>query len=143
MIIEGLKKRNLVKSLFELDYDGAVEFLIKHFKCTDNDASKVLQKPISYLTKEHSKEIEDLEAEIAKLEKYQANIYDYLVEKYKSIKKEITAETKGKFEETIFLSEKTKKKSAKSPSVKNKETTVVKTTKKTKKSVKKSSAKKS
>ena len=87
MIIEGLKKRNLVKSLFELDYDGAVAFLVKHFKCTENDASKVLQKPISYLTKEHGKEIEELEAEIENLKNNQANIYDYLIEKYKNVKK--------------------------------------------------------
>lgn len=105
MIIEGLKKRNLVKSLFELDYDGAVKFLIKHFKCTDNDASKVLQKPISYLTKEHGKEIEELEAEIESLEHNKKNIFDYLIEKYKMIKKEINAVTKGTFSPTVFLSE--------------------------------------
>lgn len=143
MIIEGLKKKNLVKSLFELDYDGAVDFLVKHFKCTDNDASKVLQKPISYLTKEHGKEIEELEAEINKLEMHQANIYDYLIEKYKAIKKEINAETKGKFEETIFLSDMTKKRKTKSSTVK-KETISSKTVKKepTKKSAKKTSTKK-
>ena len=115
MIIEGLKKRNLVKSLFELDYAGAVAFLVKHFKCTENDASKVLQKPISYLTKEHGKEIEELEAEIESLQKNQANIYDYLIEKYKAIKKEINAIIKGKFEPTVFVNEKpTRKKTTKS-----------------------------
>ena len=106
MIIEGLKKRNLVKSLFELDYAGAVAFLVKYFKCTENDASKVLQKPISYLTKEHGKEIEELEAEIENLKNNQANIYDYLIEKYKAIKKEIGSVIKGKFEPTVFVSEK-------------------------------------
>jgi cell division septation protein DedD len=108
MIIEGLKKRNLVKSLFELDYAGAVAFLVKHFKCTENDASKVLQKPISYLTKEHGKEIEELEAEIESLQNNQANIYDYLIEKYKLIKKEIAGVIKGKFEPTEFVNEKPK-----------------------------------
>ena len=108
MIIEGLKKRNLVKSLFELDYAGAVAFLVKHFKCTENDASKVLQKPISYLTKEHGKEIEELEAEIESLQNNQANIYDYLIEKYKAIKKEINVIIKGKFEPTVFVNEKSK-----------------------------------
>lgn len=117
MIIEGLKKKNLVKSLFELDYDGAVQFLIKHFKCTDNDASKVLQKPISYLTKEHSKEIEDLEAEIEILESNKKNIFDYLIEKYQSLKKEIGSIVKGKFAPTVFMSE-TKPKRSKQTSTK-------------------------
>ena len=86
MIIEGLKKRNLIKSLFDLDYDSAVQFIVKHFKCTDNDASMVLQKPISYLTKEHQKEIEDLETLIESLKTSKANIYDYLISLYFSIK---------------------------------------------------------
>mgnify|MGYP003289479244 CR=1 FL=1 len=109
MIIEGLKKRNLVKQLFELDYAGAVSFLVKHFKCTENDASKVLQKPISYLTKEHGKEIEDLKAEIERLKNNQENIYDYLIEKYKTIKKEINIVIKDKFESTVFINEQPKK----------------------------------
>ena len=110
MIIEGLKKRNLVKSLFDLSYDDAVAFLIKHFKCTDNDASKVLQKPISYLTREHQQEIEDLEALIEQLKHSQQNIYTYLLDKYKAIKKELSPIVKGKFNETVFVNEKPKKK---------------------------------
>ena len=139
MIIEGLKKRNLVKSLFELDYAGAVAFLVKHFKCTENDASKVLQKPISYLTKEHGKEIEELEAEIESLQNNQANIYDYLIEKYKAIKKEIGSIIKGKFEPTVFVSEKAKARKSKAKSSEEVErkpkkvaTKTTKTTKKTK-----------
>ena len=110
MIIEGLKKRNLVKSLFDLSYDDAVAFLMKHFKCTDNDATKVLQKPISYLTREHQKEIEDLEALIESLKTSQQNIYDYLLDKYKAIKKELSAVVKNKFADTIFINEKPKRK---------------------------------
>lgn len=147
MIIEGLKKRNLVKSLFELDYAGAVAFLVKHFKCTENDASKVLQKPISYLTKEHGKEIEELEAEIESLQKNQANIYDYLIEKYKAIKKEINAIIKGKFEPTVFVNEKIKtRRTTKTVTKASEETSVKskKTVKRTSKSVKKTeTAKKS
>lgn len=109
MIIDGLKKRNLVKSLFELNYDDAVQFIVQKFKCTDNDASRVLQKPISYLTREHQKEIEDLEALIETLKNSQQNIYDYLLDKYKLIKKELNAIIKNKFEDTVFVSEKTKK----------------------------------
>lgn len=146
MIIEGLKKRNLVKSLFELDYAGAVAFLVKHFKCTENDASKVLQKPISYLTKEHGKEIEELEAEIESLQNNQANIYDYLIEKYKLIKKEIAAVIKGKFASTEFINEKPKTrrttktvtKDSEEASVKSKKTVIKKS-----KSAKTETAKKS
>ena len=103
-IIEGLKRKNLVKSLFELDYDGAVQFIVTNFKnTTDNDASKVLQKPISYLTKEHGKEIEDLKNEISRLENYSQNIFDYMVEKYKLLKKELNPIIKNKFKPTNFL----------------------------------------
>lgn len=109
MIIEGLKKRNLVKSLFELNYEDAVQFIVQKFKCTENDASKVLQKPISYLTREHQKEIEDLEALIESLKNSQQNIYDYLLNKYKAIKKELNVVIKDKFEPTVFLGEKPKK----------------------------------
>lgn len=140
MIIEGLKKRNLVKSLFELDYDGAVQFLVKHFKCTENDAGKVLQKPISYLTKEHGKEIEELEAEIDYLERSKKNIYNYLIEKYKSIKKEISTITRGKFEPTVFISE-AKPKRAKQAGAKT-NTKKSKTTKATDKSAQKKGSKK-
>lgn len=103
LIIEGLKKKNLVKSLFELDYEGAIEFIVQTFKCTDNDASKVLQKPISYLTKEHGKEIEDLQVQIKDLISNKENIYDYLITKYKTIKKEINSIIKGKFAPTTFV----------------------------------------
>lgn len=103
-VIEGLKKKNLVKSLFELNYEGAVSFLMKQFpSLTDNEASKVLQKPISYLTKEHGKEIEDLRDEIAQLQNYNADIYEYLILKYKAIKKEINSIIKGKFAPTTFV----------------------------------------
>lgn len=87
MIIEGLKKRNLVKSMFDLDHDESVAFLVKTFRCTENDAAKVLSKPISYLTREHSKEIEELEAEIRSLSDNKKNIYSYLLKKYKNAKK--------------------------------------------------------
>ena len=103
-IIEGLKRKNLVKSLFELDYDGAIQFIVTNFKnTTDNDASKVLQKPISYLTKEHGKEIEDLKGEINRLENYSQNIFDYMIEKYKTLKKELNPIIKNKFKPTNFL----------------------------------------
>lgn len=115
MIIEGLKKRNLVKSIFDLNYNEAIQFIVKHFKCTESDATKVLQKPISYLTKEHGQEIEDLETEIDTLESNKKNIYDYLIDKYKSIKKEIVVATRGKFAPTIFVNDvKVKKKKAQS-----------------------------
>lgn len=103
-IIEHLKKKNLVKPLFDLDYDGAVSFIVNNIKdITATDASKVLQKPISYLTKEHYKEIEDLEAEIAQLENNKINIFDFLITKYKAIKKEISSAIKNKFKPTKFV----------------------------------------
>ena len=103
LIIEGLKKKNLVKSMFDLDYDGAINLLMENFKCTDNDASKVLQKPISYLTKEHKTEIEELKSEISQLEVNKENIYDYLTVKYKALKKQLNSIIKNKFEPTTFV----------------------------------------
>lgn len=103
-IIEELKKKNLVKPLFDLDYDGAVSFIVSKIKDTTiTDASKVLQKPISYLTREHHKEIEDLEDEIIQLENNKINIFDFLITKYKAIKKEISSATKNKFKPTKFV----------------------------------------
>ena len=51
----------------------------------------------------------DLKAEIERLKNNQENIYDYLIEKYKTIKKEINIVIKDKFESTVFINEQPKK----------------------------------
>ena len=102
-IIEKIKLKNYTKQFIELDYDGAVEFICNTFKCSQVQASKVLQKPISYLTKEHKKEIEDLEKAIAELKADQDDIFEFLVKKYKALKKDINSIIKGKFKPTNFI----------------------------------------
>jgi DNA gyrase/topoisomerase IV subunit A len=102
-IIETIKLKNHTKKFIELDYEGAVEFLCNTFKCSRVQASKVLQKPISYLTKEHAQEIIDLENAIAELKNDQSDIFEFLVKKYKDLKKSINSVIKNKFKPTKFV----------------------------------------
>ena len=102
-IIERIKLKNYTKQFVELDYEGAVEFLCNTFKCSRVQASKVLQKPISYLTREHKKEIEDLENAIAELKNDQSDIFEFLAKKYKALRKDISSLTRNKFKPTKFV----------------------------------------
>ena len=88
-IIEKLKKTNNWKAIFDLSYDDACNFLQTTFKCTQEIAQAVLRKPISYLTKEHHKEIIDLQNVINGLENDQSDIFEMLSKKYKIMKREI------------------------------------------------------
>ena len=91
-IIESMKKSNKVKDLIELSFEEAVKYITEKYQTTKDIASKVLQKPISYLTKEHLKEIEDLENDIKLLEEDDRDIYEFLIKKYKNLKKLIAKE---------------------------------------------------
>ena len=102
-IIETIKLKNYTKKFIELDYEGVIEFLCCTFKCSRVQASKVLQKPISYLTKEHAQEIIDLENSIAELKNDQSDIFEFLAKKYKDLRKKIHAATKNKFKPTKFV----------------------------------------
>ena len=73
------------------------------YKVDKNIASKVFQKPLSYLTKEHSQELEDLRKNIAELENDDKDIYEFLLKKYKNLKAEIGKINKGRFLETKFI----------------------------------------
>ena len=66
-------------------------------------ANKVLQKPMSYLTKEHYQEIIDLENEIKELETDSSDIYEFLTKKYKALKKELAPIIRNKFVPTTFV----------------------------------------
>jgi hypothetical protein len=96
-IIEKLKSTNNWKAIFDLSYDDACIFLQTKFKCSLETSQAVLRKPISYLTKEHQKEITDLQALIEDLEADQSDIFEMLTKKYKEMKarvlKEITTNT--------------------------------------------------
>jgi topoisomerase-4 subunit A len=91
-IIEKLKGTNGWKAIFDLSYDDACAFLQIKFKCSEETAQAVLRKPISYLTKEHLKEIADLEKLINELEADKSDIFEMLLKKYKNIKSKLVKE---------------------------------------------------
>lgn len=102
-IIEEMKKGNALKGLFDLDYNSALEYIQSKYKADKDIASKVLQKPLSYLTKEHGQEIIDLQEDIKSLEADKNDIYDFLSRKYKALKKELTPVIRNKFAPTAFV----------------------------------------
>ena len=102
-IIEEMKKGNALKGLFDLDYNSALEYIQSKYKADKDIASKVLQKPLSYLTKEHGQEIIDLQEDIKSLEADKNDIYDFLSRKYKALKKELTPIIRNKFAPTTFV----------------------------------------
>lgn len=102
-IIEDMKKKNSLKSLFDLDSKAALSHICTTYKCDQDIASKVLQKPISYLTKEHGQELIDLKNDIADNEADQSDIYEFMTRKYKALKKELTPVLKNKFAPTTFI----------------------------------------
>lgn len=102
-IIEEMKKGNALKGLFDLDYNSALEYIQSKYKADKDIASKVLQKPLSYLTKEHGQEIIDLQEDIKSLEADKNDIYDFLTRKYKALKKELNPVVRNKFAPTTFV----------------------------------------
>ena len=102
-VIEKMKKTNFVKQLSEMNYDTAVQYIVTNYNCSDNCATKVLQKPISYLTKEHYQEIIDLETDIQTLENDKKDIYEFLLRKYKELRVELNKLLKNKFKPTTFV----------------------------------------
>lgn len=102
-IIEEMKKGNALKGLFDLDYNSALEYIQSKYKADKDIASKVLQKPLSYLTKEHGQEIIDLQEDIKSLEADKNDIYEFLSRKYKALKKELTPVIRNKFAPTTFV----------------------------------------
>lgn len=107
-IIEKLKATDNWKSVFDLSYEAAISWLVKTFNCSDEVAQNVFKKPISYLTKAHTKEITDLIALISELENDKSDIFEMLLKKYKTIKPKILKEVNKN--ETVFIKEKTSKK---------------------------------
>ena len=99
-IIEKLKQTDNWKSIFDLTYYQAIKYLTDTFDCEKEVAENVLKKPISYLTKEHKKEISDLEKIINNLKNDQSDIYEMLCKKYKNVKIKMLKEVNKN--ETIF-----------------------------------------
>ena len=87
-----MKKGNNIKNLVDFSYEDAVKYITEKYQTTRDIASKVLQKPISYLTKEHLQEMLDLQASIKSLEEDDSDIFEFLTKKYKNLRKLITKE---------------------------------------------------
>ena len=80
-------------NLFDFNHDEAVNWIVTKFKVDNEISTAVLQKPISYLTKEHLDEIEKLKDDIKKLEDDDSDIYEFLNKKYQEMKKKVLKET--------------------------------------------------
>ena len=102
-IIEDMKKKNKFKELFDLNTEEALDHIQSTYKVNEEISTKVLQKPLSYLTKEHEQEIIDLTNDIRALETDQNDIYEFLITKYKNIKKELNQIIRDKFKPTVFV----------------------------------------
>lgn len=101
-IIEEIKNNNDIVSLSKLDSNGAIDYISKKYDVSNETASKVIQKPISYLTREHASELEDLENQISSLNNDKSDIFDFLVRKYKSVKKDLN-KVVGNYKPTVFV----------------------------------------
>lgn len=92
-IIKKLKKTNNWKDIFDLTLKDATKYLTDKFKCEQEVAEEVFRKPISYLTKNHEKEIEDLKQIIKEIKADQSDIYEMLLKKYKAIRPKLLKAT--------------------------------------------------
>lgn len=102
-IIEKIKKDKLVNKFTQLSYEDTIKLLVDTYKIDQDIATKVIQKPISYLTKEHLNEIKDIEDKIKSLENDRSDIYEFLIKKYTELKKELSKILKNKYIETKFI----------------------------------------
>lgn len=99
-IIEEIKKQKLVYEFVDLDFNSSCSYLMNKFSIEESLAKQVLQKPISYLTKEHSKELNDLSDQFSILQTDQKDIFEVLIRRYKSLRQSIQ---KISFKPTRFL----------------------------------------
>ena len=102
-IIEDMKKKNNFKEIFQLDTENAIDYICDRYKVEKDIASKVLQKPLSYLTREHLQELNDLKDLISSLEKDNSDMYEFLCTRYKALKKDVAKVIKDKFKPTVFV----------------------------------------
>lgn len=83
-VIEQLKGNN-VKKLFTMSEAEAVEYISKTYKVSTDVGKMVMSKPMSYLTREHQKEIDNLNAQVEYVKNAMSDIYNYLILLYKDV----------------------------------------------------------
>lgn len=88
-VIEQIKKDGNIKNLTLLNLDQAVTYVSDRYSVDIEVAKQVLNKPISYLTKEHQEEIDNYRKSIKENEENIENIYEYMIGKYKELKSKI------------------------------------------------------
>ena len=92
-VIDKLKTSGLNK-IFSLDETSAINFIMSNYSCDMEIAKAVLQKPISYLTREHLKEEKELQLKIDELTTHNNDIWEYMLAQYKKVKALILSEIK-------------------------------------------------
>ena len=81
-IIEDMKSSTTdIKKLVDMSYEDALVYLSTKYKSDKESVSKVLQKSLSYLTKEHIDEIKELREQIDSLMNDDRDIYKLKVKK--------------------------------------------------------------
>lgn len=88
-IIEEMKSEKDIVKLSDMTYNQAITYISKKYKCELEQAKSVMLKSMSYLTKEHNKEIKDIRSKISKLETNSDDIYNYLLSIYKTLLKDV------------------------------------------------------
>lgn len=91
-IIQDMKQKNSISSLFTLTEEDATKWIASTYQTKAEIGTLVLRKPMSYLTREHQIEITELKTEISALQKADNDIYDFLLDKYKEMKKKVLKE---------------------------------------------------
>lgn len=103
--IQALKLNSRkLKEFIGMDNQQAIKFLMENYNLNEDSAKSVLNKPISYLTREHDEEIKQLEKSIKICEDNNQDIYNYLLEIYKSLLKDVKAFTKDTVPTTFVSS---------------------------------------
>ena len=95
-IIELMKKDGSITKLSKMTKNQAIEYIVKTYETNESIAKGVLSKPISYLTKEHDKEIKDLKSNIKELKNILKDINSYLITQYEELKESIKLKMKGR-----------------------------------------------
>jgi hypothetical protein len=88
-----------------MNKDQAIQYIIKTYQASVEQAKSVLSKPISYLTKEHHQEIKDLKDKLKLFKSRKSDINGYLIEQYEALIPEVKQLLKGR-EMTSFVSKK-------------------------------------
>ena len=92
--IESLKEKDILSHIDKLSLQELREEIIQ-LGYTKEEATEVSNKPIAYLTKEHIAEKQSLLGEKARYEHSLANIKEYLIERYQSLKEIISNELRS------------------------------------------------